>query len=308
MQDNNRHDNTVSPPRVYAEEKFSVWASKIIALPQSVRIMISFILLAFVGALDKGTGTEISFSVFYLLPAAFAGGFVSRRAGWLMAFASAAVWGFLDVTTGQGYSNAWIPYWNSGVRLGFFLIVNELIDMLQKAHAHTRKLSRTDTLTGLANARVFQEHTSRVIAQSRRDGQPFTITYIDLDRFKQVNDEFGHSEGDRLLQRIASLIGNGVRTTDFVARLGGDEFAILMPGTGMEQAQGALKRIAASITDHVEGHWKVGATFGVVTFREPPDDVDTAIRQADDLMYRGKAEGRGCILQATWPESRATRV
>jgi len=128
-----------------------------------------------------------------------------------------------------------------------------------------------------------------------------TITYIDLDRFKLVNDKFGHSEGDLVLKEIATLIVNGVRTTDLVARLGGDEFAILMPETGMEHAMEALKRIAVSITDHVEILHGVGATLGAVTFREPPEDVDTAIRQADELMYKGKGEGRGCILSEVWP-------
>lgn len=71
----------------------------------------------------------------------------------------------------------------------------------------------------------------------------------------------------------------------------------------MEHAQDALQRIAATFTDHVLGHWKVGATFGAVTFKEPPDNVETAIRHADALMYRGKIESRGCILHISWPET-----
>lgn len=299
--DYNRPEEIGSTLRIKAKEILSAWANVVISMPASVRVVTSVIILAIVAGLDAVTGSEVSFSVFYLFPVSFAGIFVSRRMGFLMAITSAAIWGYLDVKLGLGYSAAWIPYWNSGVRLGFFLIVNELIDMLHNEHEQTRKLSRTDSLTGLANARVFKEHTYQVMAQSRRDGQPFTITYVDLDGFKLVNDERGHSEGDRLLKMIASLIANGVRTTDVVARLGGDEFAILMPATGMENALDALHRIAATFTNHVESHWNVGATFGAVTFKEPPDDVDTAIHHADVLMYRGKAEGRGCILHAMWP-------
>ena len=289
--------------RIYLVEIFSARARKIKMMPQSVLILIAIIILAFIAALDMVTGSEISFSVFYLLPVAFAGGFISRRAGYFVACACATTWGIIDHISGHGYSAAWIHFWNSGVRLGFFLIVNELIDLLNILHAQTSKLSRADTLTGLANARVFHEVTHQVIARSRRNGQPFTVTYIDLDRFKQVNDKLGHSEGDRVLKLIATLIGKGVRTTDLVARLGGDEFAILMPDTEIEHARNALERIAASITNNVESLCEVGATFGSVTFIEPPDNVDAAIRQADSLMYRGKAEGRGCILHTIWPET-----
>jgi len=290
-----------STERLYFFEILSTRANKLNNMPLATLIIIAIAILTLVAALDSITGSEVNFSLFYLLPVAFTGGFISHRAGLFMAFTSAAIWGILDKIVGQGYSATWIQFWNSGIRLGFFLVVNELIGMLHIMYAQTRKLSRTDMLTGLANARVFQEFTHQVIVQSRRNGQPFTITYIDLDRFKLVNDKFGHSEGDLVLKEIATLIVNGVRTTDLVARLGGDEFAILMPETGMEHAMEALKRIAVSITDHVEILHGVGATLGAVTFREPPEDVDTAIRQADELMYKGKGEGRGCILSEVWP-------
>lgn len=278
------------------------WGVEIASAPLPLRLALSLLLLGLIAILDSVTGPEISFSIFYLAPVAFAGAFVSRRAGALMALASAAVWGYFDVTTGPGYSAAWIPYWNSGVRLGFFLLVNELIRLLIHEHAVVDKLSRTDPLTGIANARVFSENAERTIAQSRRNGRPFTIVYVDLDRFKLVNDEYGHSEGDRLLRTVAELIQSGVRETDVVARLGGDEFGILMPETEAEQARVSLQRIVSAITEDVAGRWPVGATFGAVTFNEPPEDVDSAVRQADALMYRGKAEGRGRILQAASPE------
>jgi len=259
-------------------------------------------LLVGVGALDAATGKEISFSIFYLAPVSFAGAVISRRAGAALAALSAATWGYLDVTTGPAYSAAWIPYWNSAVRLGFFLLVNELIERLRRAHASERALARTDALTGIANARVFGERADWIIALVRRNGRPFTVAYIDLDRFKRVNDEFGHQEGDKLLRRIAILIADAVRSTDLVARLGGDEFGILMPDTEEVQARVTLERIAAAIAENVTDRWAVEASVGAVTFTEAPEDIGHAVRQADDLMYRAKAEGGGRILQATWPE------
>ncbi|PKQ16440.1 MAG: GGDEF domain-containing protein [Actinobacteria bacterium HGW-Actinobacteria-7] len=271
--------------------------------PFAVRIALCLGLLAVVMLLDLLTGAELSFSIFYLIPVSFAAAFLSRRAGWALAVLSAGVWGLLEATTGRGLSAAWILYWNTTVRLGFFVLVTELIVRLLGAHERERALSRTDSLTGIANARVFREDVARAIDQSRRAGRPFTVTYIDLDRFKQVNDSLGHSEGDRVLRAVAELIVSGVRTTDVVARLGGDEFGILMPETESEQAQVTLERIAVRLERDIHRRWAVGATFGAVTFTEPPEDVDCAMRQSDALMYRGKDEGRGRILRSTWPES-----
>lgn len=213
-----------------------------------------------------------------------------------------AIWGYHEVVICHVYSATWIGVWNGAARLALFLIINELAAMLQLAHGHESGLARTDRLTGIANARVFEEHVNRAIAQSRRDGHPFTLTAVDLDCFKQVNDEHGHAEGDRLLREVARIVERNLRVTDIAARLGGDEFGILMPSTGSEQARSSLERVAASLADEVGERWGVAATFGAVTFAEPPDDVDCAVRQADDLMYRGKAMGGGHILQATWPE------
>jgi diguanylate cyclase (GGDEF)-like protein len=279
------------------------WIERTSSSSTVARSAVAAALVAIIGLLDIATGSELSFSIFYLLPVAFAGGFISRRAGRVMAIISAAVWGYLEVTTGRPYSAAWIPMWNSAVRLAFFLLFNELIDGVRHAHARERALSRTDALTGIANGRVFYEHAERVIAESRRDGRPFTLVFADLDRFKQVNDDFGHSEGDRLLGEVAAQIEDSLRATDVVARLGGDEFGILMPDAGEEQARVTLERLADTLAHVVGGRWPVGVTFGAVTFREPPEDADRAVRMADALMYRGKSQGRGLVVQATWPES-----
>lgn len=279
------------------------WLVGLLSAPPALRIAISLLLLAFVGSVDTATGFETSFSVFYLVPVLFAGGLVSPGAGRAMAVASVATAESLHTVVGHAHSTAWIAMGHGIVRLAPFLLVNELVNMLRLAHTLESGLARTDSLTGIANARVFNEHAGRVIAQSRRDGRPFTITYIDLDRFKHVNDDFGHSEGNRILQKVATIIEGRLRVTDVVARLGGDEFGILMPETGAEEARKSLERIAASLAHELGDRWGVGATFGAVTFSEPPDDIDYAVRQADNLMYRGKEAGRGGILQATWPES-----
>jgi diguanylate cyclase (GGDEF)-like protein len=297
-----REQDTAAPARRGSTERVrESLLERILSVPWGFRLLFAIVLLAIVGVLDTVTGPEISFSIFYLIPVVFACWFLSRGTGAFVAIVGAGVWAYLEIKTGRPYSAAWIPLWNSGVRLGFFLVFNELVDAVRRAHMRERALSRTDSLTGLANVRVFEEHAYRLIAESRRSKRAFTLAYADLDKFKQVNDELGHSEGDRVLRMVAAAIKQNVRVTDFVARLGGDEFAILMPDTGVEQARVTLGRVAAAVGGSVKGRWAVGATFGAVTFCEPPDDVDFAVRQADALMYRGKGEGRGRLLQATWP-------
>jgi diguanylate cyclase (GGDEF)-like protein len=268
--------------------------------PLFVRAATCLLLLGLIGLLDELTGVELSFSVFYLIPVLFAGVFISRTTGRVTALAGAAVWGYLEVVE-RVYSAAWIPAWNTAVRLMFFLAINELVHVARAAHSREREFSRSDSLTGIANRRVFAERVDQEIAQSKRDGRPFTIVYADLDRFKQVNDAFGHSEGDALLRVVADTINRDLRTIDLVARLGGDEFGLLLTGTGADGAHATLARIAESLGRETGERWGVGATFGAVTFVEPPGSVDLAVRIADDLMYRGKSRERGTIMHMTWP-------
>ncbi len=279
----------------------STWVAKVQALPVAVRWTIGLLLVALVSVLDRATGSEVSFSIFYLTPVSFAAAFVSRRAGWVLAVVSAVAWGYLEVEGARAYSASWIVVWNGAVRLGFFVLVTEFIARLRRAHALQREMARQDSLTGLANARVFMEAAQQAIGASRRSGRPFSLAYVDLDRFKRVNDVWGHSEGDRLLKTAAELMATGVRSTDLVARLGGDEFAILMPDAGVERARASLARVSAALADAMAVRWAVGATIGAITFLEPPSDVESAVRAADDLMYRGKQAGRGRIMIESWP-------
>jgi diguanylate cyclase (GGDEF)-like protein len=271
---------------------------RIISLPSTVRWLIAALLLGLVVAIDLTTGREVSFSIFYLVPVSFAGAFVSRGAGAFFAVLSAVAWGYLELTTGPAYSANWIPYWNTAVRLAFFILVNELIHQLRKAHLHQQALASQDSLTGIANSRVFREYTQRAIFVSQRSGRPFTVAILDLDEFKQVNDSFGHAESDTVIRTTASLMEKALRPTDLVARLGGDEFGILMADTDDEQASVVLERVARNIREGVSERWGVDVTVGAVTFSDPPADVDQILREADVLMYRGKAGGRGRILQA----------
>jgi diguanylate cyclase (GGDEF)-like protein len=268
-------------------------------LPLPVVLLIGVAAVAFLAVVDYFTGSELSFSVFYLAPVAYVTWYGRREIGFLIAAIAAAVWGVADVAAGARYSNAAIPVWNSLVRLAFFAIVVALLDALHSAHTEQHSLARTDSTTGLANGHSFEESVTAEIARSARTGRPFSLAYIDLDNFKEVNDTLGHGAGDELLGSIAAGLLAKLRALDVVARLGGDEFGLLLPETDDSQVAVVLERVMRAVADAVAANGmgvQVGATIGAAVFVTPPKDVHNAIRIADALMYEGKRLGRGRVV------------
>jgi diguanylate cyclase (GGDEF)-like protein len=254
-------------------------------------------LLFLIGIVDYITGEEISFSVFYLIPVAFTTWHTNKWIGILFCFISAMVWFFADIMTGHVYSHIAIPYWNAFVRLCFFLVVSSLLTKLKVSLTHEKMLSRTDSLTGLFNARAFDDLANVEIIRARRFKRPITIGYIDLDNFKTVNDQFGHSAGDNLLLSVAEIIKINTRAVNIAARLGGDEFAILLPETGTESARIVFPRLQEKILETMQKNsWPVTLSIGSVTYNNPPDTVDDMVRKADNLMYSAKNNGKNQII------------
>jgi diguanylate cyclase (GGDEF)-like protein len=149
-----------------------------------------------------------------------------------------------------------------------------------------------DQLTGLANRLQFTERLRAAIDRARDERQSVTLLYMDLDRFKPVNDEFGHDVGDQLLVALAKRLAGCTRSEDMVARLGGDEFAVLIDcQTSAADAEGVSERLAAALTNPfvIEGHvLRVGASIGQAVFPIDADDADGLLRSADAAMFRVK--------------------
>jgi diguanylate cyclase (GGDEF)-like protein len=260
----------------------------------------ALLLVAAIAVVDFATGIEINLSIFYLVPVIFATWFISRRAGVFIAVLAVATWATLDKLGGLSYSSGVIT-WNALVRLGLFSIVLQLVHIMKDSRAREAELARTDSLTGVPNGRSFSDRARFELASLRRNRQPLTMAYVDLDRFKHINDTLGHTEGDRLLRAVATAIQSRLRATDLVARLGGDEFGVLFPDTDRTAAPAVLEALKAAVAETVDGSWDVGCTIGAVTFEMAPESVDFMVRAADELMYRGKRAGRGCIEHSVWP-------
>ena len=155
-----------------------------------------------------------------------------------------------------------------------------------------------DPLTGLANRRAFLGEAEHFMARRPKPGESLTVMLADLDRFKAVNDQFGHAIGDRVLQIFAETITRGLRATDMSGRLGGEEFAFLMPHTNAVEAQRMAERMR---TQFAEAASKIGAdavnatvSVGVATATAPVQLSDL-IEAADGALYRAKAAGRNRV-------------
>jgi diguanylate cyclase (GGDEF)-like protein len=258
--------------------------------------------VALIGLVDYSTGYEISLAILYFGPVAFATWYANRSYGYLAAVLATVVGIRADLSAGHAYTHSVIPFWNGFVQLAFYLISVRLMDMLRARLHVEQRLARTDALTGILNSRAFVEHMGYIIALARRDGAPMTLAYIDLDNFKQVNDNHGHSEGNRLLQLVGRTLRDSVRQTDAVARLGGDEFALLLPVTDADAAKKLVGKLKLRLDRELsQGHPTITCSVGAVTFLQPPASADAAIRIADGLMYQAKRQGKNAAVFETIP-------
>ncbi|MGH2340435.1 PAS domain S-box protein [Segnochrobactraceae bacterium EtOH-i3] len=156
-----------------------------------------------------------------------------------------------------------------------------------------------DALTGLPNRTLLLDRIEQALAQSARREQHVGVLFIDLDRFKPVNDTYGHAVGDELLRQVARRIADCVRTEDTVARLGGDEFVVLLPGVPLaDDAIRVAEKILARLNEPfvlATATVSVGACIGVVTRLGGTADAATLLKLSDAAMYQAKAAGRGRV-------------
>lgn len=237
----------------------------------------------------------------YVIPVLLVSWYGGDRAGVLLSVFSTSLLLLLNVFLSPPYFSPNIQLFSVLSFLVSCLILSVLVTNFQRVHQVEVVAAGTDSLTRALNARSFHIELANEILRSIRYKHAFSLAYIDIDRFKLINDTLGHSIGDALLVKVANGLKEALRKTDFVARLGGDEFAILFPETGENEVREAYMKAKHRLDLEMnKRHWPVTFSVGIVTFEELPSDMKSALQIADDLMYEVKNNGKNNVSYTVW--------
>ncbi|RUP25037.1 MAG: EAL domain-containing protein, partial [Curvibacter sp.] len=165
----------------------------------------------------------------------------------------------------------------------------------EASRARIHQLAYYDVLTGLPNRAMFRQSAERALERLDREGRSAALLYIDLDRFKRVNDNQGHAAGDALLREVAARLNQCVRPQDLVGRLSGDEFVVLLTGCTTEQAEQTAQRVLEALGESVQIDGQTHqpqASLGIALFPGDGQEIDTLLRHGDQAMYQAKSDSR----------------
>jgi len=169
------------------------------------------------------------------------------------------------------------------------------ITQRKKLEDEIYQYATTDTLTGLFNRRTFEQRLNDEIALAKRYGSALSLVMYDFDKFKKINDSFGHVEGDKVLVQSARLVRDNLRASDIAVRWGGEEFMVLVPQTSLANAITLAEKLRGVIaTHHFSPEFSITASFGVTEFI-PQDDRDQLLKRVDDALYLAKDRGRNRV-------------
>jgi two-component system cell cycle response regulator len=189
-----------------------------------------------------------------------------------------------------------------GARVKALLAKKSYLDQLHAHYEHAVSSAISDGLTGLYNQTYFKKYLDLELKRSLRQHYPTSLVMLDLDDFKQLNDRFGHPAGDTVLKQIAGIIRASIREVDLAARYGGEEFAVVLPYADIAGARTVAERIRLAIHRHAfndERNRSLGAvtaSIGIAAAAQETADAATLIRQADQMLYRAKADGKNRIV------------
>ena len=178
---------------------------------------------------------------------------------------------------------------------------DDMAGALQEREQKLHEQAISDPLTGLYNRRYLSEFLQRELVRARRSATPVAVVLLDLDRFKRVNDSFGHEAGDRVLTAVGALLKSKVRGSDIACRYGGEEFALVMPqaavDTANRRAEDVRSAIAALDLSHAgKSLGRLTASFGIGLFPDHAEDIDSLLRVADVALYAAKGAGRNRVI------------
>jgi diguanylate cyclase (GGDEF)-like protein len=257
------------------------------------------VLIAYALVTTPGPGDA---AFLYALPVFWTTFFFGRRgaAGILGCVAVAHAAALVAMPAGDAYPGRWLDVMVSAC--GVALVVLVLEHRNEMLLARLADEARTDPLTGLLNRRGFDEHADREIAHVARTQGSIALVTLDVDHFKQVNDEWGHLVGDRVLTHLARVLANESRGIDVAARLGGEEFAVLMPGSDQAGAEAFTQRVRDALATGDSSELPaIRISAGVIAATEP-SDIQVMLEQVDRALYAAKRGGRDRTVVFDAPE------
>lgn len=213
-----------------------------------------------------------------------------------------SVYGFFSLVVCMGVL---ISRQYAGVLDNLGELVSERTQQLRDANLRLARHAREDSLTQLLNRRGFQESAKQLIVKAQAQGSTLSLILCDVDHFKRINDRYGHTVGDRVLQHLARHLGLNVRDVDILGRWGGEEFILVLPELSLSGAQTLAQRLCDSLPSQIfriDGiRLGLTMTFGVAQWR-PDDSLESVIVRADVALYEGKTRGR-CQVVSERPDA-----
>jgi diguanylate cyclase (GGDEF)-like protein len=226
--------------------------------------------------------------LYYLWVVFYAAYYLRRRTLALQVVLIAVSYGvtLLLIDPGPIATSRWLTV--IGLVTGGAIVVRLLTEHVDQLLAELDRAARTDRLTGLANRRALEEDYRREAARAARTGEPIALVLVDLNRFKDINDLYGHAAGDTALIGVAGRMRSVLRATDVAARIGGDEFVLLLPGSDDPGASAVAERLTASAAERHDGITPVGLCFGIAVSATGADTLDQLMWRADQALYAKK--------------------
>jgi diguanylate cyclase (GGDEF)-like protein len=278
-------------------ERLPEWAYAVV--PAAGTVLISLALL-FNGERNGGGagGDEMYYLWVVLYSAYYLGRVVTAAHVAFIAAAYAATLAAID--PGQIAASRWLS--TIGLVVGTAVVVRLLSERVQRLVDDLDKAARTDRLTELPNRRAFEQEFAREVARAERTGRAFALLLADLDRFKELNDRYGHNAGDAALAALGRLLPAELRAVDLPARVGGDEFAVLLPDTDAVRARDVGERLARAVSERIPTKGlPLTLSVGAAVFGADGRTLDDLVRSADEALYAAKRSAPSPGLRTTAP-------
>jgi diguanylate cyclase (GGDEF)-like protein len=190
---------------------------------------------------------------------------------------------------------------SNDVREMLGVIANQVAVAIENAKMYRRmeQMATTDSLTGLTNHRAFHERAAEVLERAARLGKKMSLIMTDIDKFKSINDTYGHPVGDQVIKRVASVLMSNVRKIDVAARIGGEEFVLVLEETDAPGARQLAERIRLDMQGQVfqtdKGPFGATLSLGITTFPDEGQDKQALMEHADQALYHAKQHGRNRV-------------